>query len=165
MAILGMGKFGGQEMNYHSDLDLVFLHEEDGKTAGPDRVISNDQFVAEVAQRVLRSLAGDASTGPLYKAQGVRLRLADKAVGESQEKPLDYYENNLFSLINILQEFKSRNISNFIFQFFQNFWRFHWIIINCDIKRYRIINNRCKPTNINKSWISHDIKSTNKFVI
>ncbi len=40
---------------------------------------------------------------------------AFKAVGESQEKPLDYYENNLFSLINILQEFKNRNISNFIF--------------------------------------------------
>ncbi len=40
---------------------------------------------------------------------------AFKAVGESQQKPLDYYENNLFSLINILQEFKNRNISNFIF--------------------------------------------------
>ncbi|MCU7613403.1 UDP-glucose 4-epimerase GalE [Chryseobacterium sp. GMJ5] len=40
---------------------------------------------------------------------------AFKAVGESQEKPVDYYENNLFSLINILQEFKSRNLSNFIF--------------------------------------------------
>ncbi|RNA62147.1 UDP-glucose 4-epimerase GalE [Chryseobacterium nematophagum] len=40
---------------------------------------------------------------------------AFKAVGESQLKPMDYYENNLFSLINILQEFKSRNISNFIF--------------------------------------------------
>ncbi len=40
---------------------------------------------------------------------------AFKAVGESQIIPLDYYENNLFSLINILQEFKKRNISNFIF--------------------------------------------------
>jgi UDP-glucose 4-epimerase len=40
---------------------------------------------------------------------------AYKAVGESQEKPIDYYENNLFSLINILQEFKTRGISNFIF--------------------------------------------------
>ena len=40
---------------------------------------------------------------------------AYKAVGESQEKPVDYYENNLFSLINLLQEFKERNISNFIF--------------------------------------------------
>lgn len=40
---------------------------------------------------------------------------AFKAVGESQIKPIDYYENNLFSLINILQEFKERGISNFIF--------------------------------------------------
>lgn len=40
---------------------------------------------------------------------------AYKAVGESQVKPLDYYENNLFSLINILQEFKARDISHFIF--------------------------------------------------
>ncbi|REC59205.1 UDP-glucose 4-epimerase GalE [Chryseobacterium pennae] len=40
---------------------------------------------------------------------------ASKAVGESQVKPVDYYENNLFTLINILQEFKEREISNFIF--------------------------------------------------
>ncbi|QCX54322.1 UDP-glucose 4-epimerase GalE [Elizabethkingia sp. JS20170427COW] len=40
---------------------------------------------------------------------------AYKAVGESQEKPVEYYENNLFSLINLLSEFKARNISNFIF--------------------------------------------------
>lgn len=40
---------------------------------------------------------------------------ASKAVGESQVVPVDYYENNLFSLINILQEFKTRKISNFIF--------------------------------------------------
>ncbi|ASW74052.1 UDP-galactose-4-epimerase [Chryseobacterium piperi] len=40
---------------------------------------------------------------------------ASKAVGESQIKPIDYYENNLFSLINVLQEFKTRGISNFIF--------------------------------------------------
>ena len=40
---------------------------------------------------------------------------AFKAVGESQVKPIDYYKNNLFSLINLLQEFKERKISNFIF--------------------------------------------------
>lgn len=50
-----------------------------------------------------------------HKIDGCINFAAYKAVGESQEKPLDYYENNLFSLINILQEFKQRNISNFIF--------------------------------------------------
>jgi glutamate-ammonia-ligase adenylyltransferase len=72
-AILGLGKLGGRELNYHSDLDLVFLHEEDGRTEGPHRTISNDEFVADVAQRVLRALAGDASTGPLYRVD-TRLR-------------------------------------------------------------------------------------------
>jgi [glutamine synthetase] adenylyltransferase / [glutamine synthetase]-adenylyl-L-tyrosine phosphorylase len=72
-AILGLGKFGGRELNYHSDLDLVFLHEEDGKTSGGRRSVSNDQFVTEVAQRVLKALQGNASTSPLYQVD-TRLR-------------------------------------------------------------------------------------------
>src|SRR5690625_4045494 len=40
---------------------------------------------------------------------------ASKAVGESVEKPLLYYENNINSLVYILQEMKKRNLSNFIF--------------------------------------------------
>jgi len=50
-----------------------------------------------------------------HKIEGCINFAASKAVGESQRKPVDYYENNLFSLINILQEFKEREISNFIF--------------------------------------------------
>ena len=50
-----------------------------------------------------------------HKIEGCIHFAAYKAVGESQVKPIDYYENNLFSLINLLQEFKERNISNFIF--------------------------------------------------
>jgi len=50
-----------------------------------------------------------------YSIEGCINFAAYKAVGESQERPVDYYENNLFSLINILQEFTIRGISNFIF--------------------------------------------------
>ena len=50
-----------------------------------------------------------------HNIEGCSNFAAFKAVGESQEKPIEYYENNLFSLINILQEFKVRNNSNFIF--------------------------------------------------
>jgi glutamate-ammonia-ligase adenylyltransferase len=72
-AILALGKLGGRELSYHSDLDLVFLHEENGKTAGGVQSISNEQFVTEVAQRVLKALRGDASTGRLYHVD-TRLR-------------------------------------------------------------------------------------------
>jgi UDP-glucose 4-epimerase len=40
---------------------------------------------------------------------------AYKAVGESVEKPLDYFENNLFSLINLLKCVKEFSIPNFVF--------------------------------------------------
>lgn len=40
---------------------------------------------------------------------------AYKAVGESVEKPLQYYENNLFSLINVLKSAEEFHINNFIF--------------------------------------------------
>ena len=40
---------------------------------------------------------------------------AYKAVGESVQKPLDYYENNIATLVYLLQEMKNRSIDNFIF--------------------------------------------------
>jgi len=40
---------------------------------------------------------------------------AFKAVGESVEKPLDYYENNIGSLVYLLQEMRDRKLDNFIF--------------------------------------------------
>jgi len=40
---------------------------------------------------------------------------AFKAVGESVENPLRYYENNLFSLVNLLQSMKQNNVKNIVF--------------------------------------------------
>ncbi|SHI50302.1 UDP-glucose 4-epimerase [Mesonia phycicola] len=40
---------------------------------------------------------------------------ASKAVGESVEKPLLYYENNINTLVNVLQELRRKELSNFIF--------------------------------------------------
>ena len=72
-AILALGKLGGRELSYHSDLDLVFVHEMDGFTSGGPASISNEQFMNEVAQRLLSALCGGPSTGPLY-AVDTRLR-------------------------------------------------------------------------------------------
>jgi glutamate-ammonia-ligase adenylyltransferase len=72
-AILALGKLGGRELNYHSDLDLVFLHEADGITSGGGMSISNEQFVTEVAQRLLGLLNRGSPAGSLY-AVDARLR-------------------------------------------------------------------------------------------
>ncbi len=72
-AVVGLGKLGGREMNYHSDLDLVFLYEEDGATQGGTQSVSNAEFVEEVVRRMLRALGDHASGAGLYEVD-TRLR-------------------------------------------------------------------------------------------
>ena len=49
------------------------------------------------------------------KIDGIIHFAAFKAVGESMHKPLDYYENNLGTLVYLLQEMRDRKLDNFIF--------------------------------------------------
>lgn len=49
------------------------------------------------------------------KIDGIIHFAAFKAVGESMQKPLDYYENNLGVLVYLLQEMRNRKLNNFIF--------------------------------------------------
>jgi glutamate-ammonia-ligase adenylyltransferase len=74
VAILSLGKFGGREMNYHSDLDVVFLYHSDGMTEGGERQgITNQLFYSQLAQNVLKQLNYFGPYGRLYEID-VRLR-------------------------------------------------------------------------------------------
>jgi glutamate-ammonia-ligase adenylyltransferase len=94
-AILALGKFGGRELNYHSDLDLVFLHEADGHTTGSGTSISNEQFLTEVVQRLLKALGTGLPNGPLY-AVDARLRPhgASGALVQTLGSFLDYFQRS-----------------------------------------------------------------------
>ena len=72
-AIIALGKLGGRELNYHSDLDLVFVYDEDGMTAGGPESVPNEQFFGDLARRVLRALGETSDHGRLY-AVDARLR-------------------------------------------------------------------------------------------
>jgi UDP-glucose 4-epimerase len=50
-----------------------------------------------------------------HKVDGIIHFAAFKAVGESMQNPLDYYENNIGSLVYILQEMRDHHLDNFIF--------------------------------------------------
>jgi len=76
LVILGMGKFGGREMNYHSDLDIIFLYEADGQTeaAGPRaQTTSNQHFFSELGQRIIKTVNRLGAYGRLYEVDA-RLR-------------------------------------------------------------------------------------------
>lgn len=69
MVAVALGKFGGREPNYHSDLDLTFLYTHDGETVrrigGPRTTLSNRQFFNQLAQNVIRQI--DSEIDRLYE--------------------------------------------------------------------------------------------------
>jgi glutamate-ammonia-ligase adenylyltransferase len=50
--ICGLGKFGGREMGYASDLEVLFVHDGRGRTSG-DKPIDNGLFFEHLAQQVV----------------------------------------------------------------------------------------------------------------
>ena len=66
LALVGMGKLGGRELGYGSDLDLFFVYEAPGDEDAPE-------LFARIAQRVLRLLGTSHGEGPGYELD-TRLR-------------------------------------------------------------------------------------------
>lgn len=68
--VIAYGKFGGIEMGYGSDLDLVFLHDcdaLDAESAGGPRPINNGAYYGRLAQRLINWLAAQTSAGRAYE--------------------------------------------------------------------------------------------------
>ena len=83
LIILAMGKFGGRELNYYSDLDLIFLFEADGTTvplrrAQRDTTTSNQHFFGELGQRIIKVATQLGPYGRLYQIDP-RLRPTGKS--------------------------------------------------------------------------------------
>ncbi len=64
--ILALGKLGGRELNFSSDIDLIFCFTVAGETAGP-RKISNEEFFAKLAQEFTRLLAERTADGFVFR--------------------------------------------------------------------------------------------------
>ena len=77
LLMLALGKLGGREPNYHSDLDVVFLYSGNGQTqrrvGGPSKTTNNQHFFNIVAQHVHEKVNRIDSGGKLYDLDG-RLR-------------------------------------------------------------------------------------------
>ncbi|MFT6925419.1 MAG: glutamate-ammonia-ligase adenylyltransferase [Psychromonas sp.] len=73
-AVIGYGKMGGIELGYGSDLDVVFLHDDDikGETNGP-RKIDNQLFYFRLVQRIIHLFSSRTNSGILYEID-MRLR-------------------------------------------------------------------------------------------
>ncbi|MGU7802102.1 bifunctional [glutamate--ammonia ligase]-adenylyl-L-tyrosine phosphorylase/[glutamate--ammonia-ligase] adenylyltransferase, partial [Escherichia coli] len=73
LMILGMGKLGGGELNFSSDIDLIFAWPEHGATQGGRRELDNGQFFTRLGQRLIKVLDQPTQDGFVYRVD-MRLR-------------------------------------------------------------------------------------------
>jgi glutamate-ammonia-ligase adenylyltransferase len=79
-AILGLGKLGGQELNFSSDIDLMFLYSHDGETVpqatsrmATASTITNQEFFTRLARLLLKAIHDITVDGNVYRVD-LRLR-------------------------------------------------------------------------------------------
>ncbi len=94
-AVLAFGKHGGEELNYSSDIDLMFVYEEEGGTRGK-RIssIGNDEFFSKVVGEVVRLLSAHTAGGLAYRID-LRLRPEGRRgpLARSLASTLSYYDS------------------------------------------------------------------------
>ncbi|MDA3870296.1 MAG: bifunctional [glutamate--ammonia ligase]-adenylyl-L-tyrosine phosphorylase/[glutamate--ammonia-ligase] adenylyltransferase [Gammaproteobacteria bacterium] len=73
MLVLGMGKLGGRELNFSSDIDLIFVYPEEGETQGGRRPLSNHEFFLRLAGKLVKFLNETTQDGFVFRVD-TRLR-------------------------------------------------------------------------------------------
>jgi len=94
-SVVGLGKLGGAELNFSSDIDLMFVYDADGELEYPvERIYSYHEYYCRLAEFVVRRLSEHTNEGHLYRVD-MRLR-PEGGVGAlalSREAYLRYYES------------------------------------------------------------------------
>lgn len=73
LLILGMGKLGGRELNFSSDIDLIFTFPEHGETRGGRRSQTNQEFFIRMGQKLINLLHQVTADGFVFRVD-MRLR-------------------------------------------------------------------------------------------
>ena len=94
LAVIGLGKLGGEELNFSSDIDLMFVYDEDGPlTPAIGRIATLHEYYSRVAEYVVRRLTEHTSEGHLYRVD-MRLRPDGQSgpLAISRSAYMAYYE-------------------------------------------------------------------------
>lgn len=67
LVVLGMGKLGARELNFSSDIDLIFAYPQAGETKGCEKSVTNDEFFVRLCRRLLTLLSASTSEGIVFR--------------------------------------------------------------------------------------------------
>lgn len=93
-AVIGLGKLGGGELNFSSDIDLLFVYDREGELEGSaERIRTLHEFFVRLGETIIRRLSEHTNEGHLYRVD-MRLRPDGKSgpLAMSRGAYLNYYE-------------------------------------------------------------------------
>ncbi|MEJ2656587.1 MAG: bifunctional [glutamate--ammonia ligase]-adenylyl-L-tyrosine phosphorylase/[glutamate--ammonia-ligase] adenylyltransferase [Desulfobacterales bacterium] len=67
LVVIGMGKLGGHELNFSSDVDLIFAYPEIGMTRDGPESISNEEFFVRLCRDVIKIIGANTPDGILFR--------------------------------------------------------------------------------------------------
>jgi glutamate-ammonia-ligase adenylyltransferase len=73
LVVIGMGKLGAGELNFSSDIDLIFAYPEEGETQGGKSPIANQEYFTRLARRLIHVLHTPTAEGIVFRVD-MRLR-------------------------------------------------------------------------------------------
>ena len=73
LVVLALGKLGANELNFSSDIDLIFTFPENGQTEGGRRSVDNDRFFLQLGRKLVKVLGEPTADGFVYRVD-MRLR-------------------------------------------------------------------------------------------
>jgi len=94
--IVALGKLGSRELNYSSDIDLLFLYSGEGKTRGGSRKsVTNREYFVKLAELIIKLIGQNTAAPSAYRVD-MRLRPHGSlgALAMSVEDTALYYEND-----------------------------------------------------------------------
>jgi glutamate-ammonia-ligase adenylyltransferase len=72
--VAALGKLGSRELNYSSDIDLIFIYSDEGETAGGARgAITNREYFIKLAEHIVKLTGEQTGEGAAYRVD-LRLR-------------------------------------------------------------------------------------------
>ena len=94
LVVLGMGKLGAGELNFSSDVDLIFTFPAGGETAGGNRTVANEAFFTRLCRHLIQAIGETTADGFVFR---VDARLRPYGDGGplvmSFDHMEDYYQN------------------------------------------------------------------------
>jgi len=67
LVVFGMGKLGGLELNFSSDVDLIFTYPETGATQDASEQMSNEEFFLRLCRRLIKIISANTPDGFVFR--------------------------------------------------------------------------------------------------